>query len=153
MIDMLIASAFAGIADPGQPDMTLTTYVGDDTGLVSWEGSLTADYYAPNENGQELFIYTFENYESSEISIFNFLIEDQVAWEVEVAPGEVASFSLATGEPFGFQVTEAVLYNPFEGSFDFFSTIAPLGFAQPIPAPGAIAALGVAAMGRRRRRG
>ena len=140
---------FAGLAGP---DYTEQTYVGDTGEDFQWTGSFVASYFLDEEANSELFVYTFSNDATSDIAIFDLVIDDTVTWNVEVSPGETVSYSYTTDEVYGYEFQQAVLFNAEAGSYDFFTTIGTQFDGSFIPAPGALAMLGLAGFGRRNRK-
>jgi len=145
----MASAMLAGLAGP---DEQLTTEVGDVGEGYQWTGSFTASYFLDEEGQSELFNYTFSNDATSDIAIFDLVIDDTITWNVEVAPGETVTFNYATDEVYGWEFQDAVLFNAEEGSYDFFITIGSGFDGNAIPSPGALALLGIAAVGRGRRR-
>jgi hypothetical protein len=149
MLEMIATMVLSGLTEP---DYSVETFVGHDSGEVAWSGLLLAEYSSNNGNDLQEFKYTFVNSEESDISIFNFSISDTASWNVEVAPGDTAEFLLyrPLNSYEGYQLTEAVLYNADANSYDFFNTIAPI--TQQIPSPGVLAGIAPLLLGSRRRR-
>tara|TARA_Y100000004_G_scaffold77330_1_gene87001 strand:- start:359 stop:802 length:444 start_codon:yes stop_codon:yes gene_type:complete len=146
---MLLELLLAGLAGP---DYTEQTYVGDTGEDFQWTGSFVASYFLDEEAESELFVYTFSNDATSDIAIFDLVIDDTVTWNVEVSPGETVSYSYTTDEVYGYEFQQAVLFNAEAGSYDFFTTIGTQFDGSFIPAPGALAMLGLAGFGRRNRK-
>ena len=146
---MLLELLLAGLAGP---DYTEQTYVGDAGEDFQWTGIFVASYFLDEEANSELFVYTFSNDATSDIAIFDLVIDDTVTWNVEVSPGETVSYSYTTDEAYGYEFQQAVLFNAEEGSYDFFTTIGTQFDGNLIPAPGALAMLGLAGLGRRNRK-
>lgn len=146
---MLLELLLAGLAGP---DYTEQTYVGDVAEDYQWTGSFVASYFLDEEANSELFVYTFSNDATSDIAIFDLVIDDTITWNVEVNPGETVSYSYVTDEAYGWEYQQAVLFNAEEGSYDFFTTIGTQFGGNAIPAPGALAMLGLAGFGRRNRK-
>jgi|TARA_R100000479_G_scaffold139880_1_gene75907 hypothetical protein len=146
---MLLELLLAGLAGP---DYTEQTYVGDVSEDYQWTGSFVASYFLDEEANSELFVYTFSNDATSDIAIFDLVIDDTITWNVEVNPGETVSYSYVTDEAYGWEYQQAVLFNAEEGSYDFFTTIGTQFAGNAIPAPGALAMLGLAGFGRRNRK-
>jgi hypothetical protein len=146
---MLLELLLAGLAGP---DYTEQTYVGDVAEDYQWTGSFVASYFLDEEANSELFVYTFSNDATSDIAIFDLVIDDTITWNVEVNPGETVSYSYTTDEAYGWEYQQAVLFNADEGSYDFFTTIGTQFGGNAIPAPGALAMLGLAGFGRRNRK-
>ena len=146
---MLLELLLAGLAGP---DYTEQTYVGDAGEDFQWTGSFVASYFLDEEANSELFVYTFSNDATSDIAIFDLVIDDTITWNVEVSPGETVSYSYTTDEAYGYEFQQAVLFNAEEGSYDFFTTIGTQFDGNLIPAPGALAMLGLAGFGRRNRK-
>ena len=146
---MLLELLLAGLAGP---DYTEQTYVGDAGEDFQWTGSFVASYFLDEEADSELFVYTFSNDATSDIAIFDLVIDDTITWNVEVSPGETVSYSYTTDEVYGYEFQQAVLFNAEAGSYDFFTTIGTQFDGSFIPAPGALAMLGLAGFGRRNRK-
>ena len=146
---MLLELLLAGLSGP---DYTEQTYVGDIGEDFQWTGSFVASYFLDEEAESELFVYTFSNDATSDIAIFDLVIDDTVTWNVEVSPGETVSYSYTTDEVYGYEFQQAVLFNAEAGSYDFFTTIGTQFDGSFIPAPGALAMLGLAGFGRRNRK-
>ena len=146
---MLLELLLAGLAGP---DYTEQTYVGDVSEDYQWTGSFVASYFLDEEANSELFVYTFSNDATSDIAIFDLVIDDTITWNVEVSPGETVSYSYTTDEVYGYEFQQAVLFNAEAGSYDFFTTIGTQFDGSFIPAPGALAMLGLAGFGRRNRK-
>ena len=146
---MLLELLLAGLAGP---DYTEQTYVGDVAEDYQWTGSFVASYFLDEEANSELFVYTFSNDATSDIAIFDLVIDDTITWNVEVNPGETVSYSYVTDEAYGWEYQQAVLFNAEEGSYDFFTTIGTQFGGNAIPAPGALAMLWLAGFGRRNRK-
>tara|TARA_R110002020_G_scaffold283736_1_gene499392 strand:+ start:1402 stop:1851 length:450 start_codon:yes stop_codon:yes gene_type:complete len=146
LLELLLLAGLSG------PDYVDQTEVGDVTDDYQWTGSFVASYFLDQDANQELFVYTFSNDATSDIAIFDLVIDDTITWEVEVNPGETVSYSYVTDEAYGWEFQQAVLFNAEEGSYDFFTTIGTQFDGNLIPSPGAIAMLGVVGLGRRRNR-
>ena len=146
LLELLLLAGLSG------PDYVDQTEVGDVTDDYQWTGSFVASYFLDEDANQELFVYTFSNDATSDIAIFDLVIDDTITWEVEVNPGETVSYSYVTDEAYGWEFQQAVLFNAEEGSYDFFTTIGTQFDGNLIPSPGAIAMLGVVGLGRRRNR-
>ena len=146
---MLLELLLAGLSGP---DFVDQVDVGDVSEDFQWTGSFVASYFLDEEAETELFVYTFSNDATSDIAIFDLVIDDTITWEVEVNPGETVSYSYVTDEAYGWEFQQAVLFNAEEGSYDFFTTIGTQFDGNLIPSPGAIAMLGVVGLGRRRNR-
>lgn len=146
---MLLELLLAGLSGP---DFTEQTYVGDASEDFQWTGSFVASYFLDEEAESELFVYTFSNDATSDIAIFDLVIDDTITWNVEVNPGDTVSYSYTTDDVYGYEYQSAVLFNAEEGSYDFFTTIGTQFEGNVIPAPGALAMLGLAGFGRRNRK-
>ena len=146
---MLLELLLAGLSGPDYVDQV---DVGDVSEDFQWTGSFVASYFLDEEAQTELFVYTFSNDATSDIAIFDLVIDDTITWNVEVNPGETVSYSYVTDDVYGYEEQQAVLFNAEEGSYDFFITIGTQFEGNVIPAPGALAMLGLAGLGRRNRK-
>ena len=63
-------------------------------------------------------MYTFSNDATSDIAIFDLVIDDDT-WNVEVNPGDTVGYSYVTDDVYGYEYQSAVLFNADEGSYDF----------------------------------
>ncbi len=146
---MLLELLLAGLSGP---DFVDQVDVGDVSEDFQWTGSFVASYFLDEEAQTELFVYTFSNDATSDIAIFDLVIDDKITWNVEVTPGSTVSYSYVTDDVYGYESQQAVLFNAEEGSYDFFTTIGTQFEGNVIPAPGALAMLGLAGFGRRNRK-
>jgi len=146
---MLLELLLAGLSGP---DFVDQVDVGDVSEDFQWTGSFVASYFLDEEAQTELFVYTFSNDATSDIAIFDLVIDDTITWNVEVNPGDTVSYSYVTDDVYGYEYQQAVLFNAEEGSYDFFTTIGTQFEGNVIPAPGALAMLGLAGFGRRNRK-
>ena len=146
---MLLELLLAGLSGPDYVDQV---DVGDVSEDFQWTGSFVASYFLDEEAQTELFVYTFSNDATSDIAIFDLVIDDTITWNVEVNPGDTVSYSYVTDDVYGYEEQQAVLFNAEEGSYDFFITIGTQFEGNVIPAPGALAMLGLAGLGRRNRK-
>ena len=105
---MLLELLLAGLSGPDYVDQV---DVGDVSEDFQWTGSFVASYFLDEEAQTELFVYTFSNDATSDIAIFDLVIDDTITWNVEVNPGDTVSYSYVTDDVYGYEEQQAVLFN------------------------------------------
>ena len=114
--------------------------------------SYTVEYSVKWWESSDKYIYTLLNTQDSLVAITDWAVGDAFDLDLgfgnDLDPGEMKSIVLF-GNGFGYADTFGVVFSEYDSTKVFFDTIAP----ATIPAPGAIALLGVSVLfgGRRRR--
>ena len=113
--------------------------------------SYTVEYSVKWWEGSDKYLYTLLNTQDSMIAITNWAVGDAFDLDLgfggDLDPGEMESVILF-GNGYGYEDTFGVVFSEYNETKVFFDTIAP----STIPTPGSLALLGIACIGRRRRR-